>query len=180
MGDEKSHDLLVPIQLRAEFKLPAGEVVELPGPQFGNDLVPVGNSTRRDAQGLGSDGRLRFSWVEECQYVFLEHAVDYTMLNGNTTYAQGNPTYHVPMETMGERIRTLRQARGLSQSQLAERLGITTGAVSHWESGNTQNIKILTFLQLCSELGTTPHYLALGPNHKGHPPATSSGKRQGS
>jgi transcriptional regulator with XRE-family HTH domain len=84
------------------------------------------------------------------------------------------------METMGDRIRTLRQARGLSQSMLAEKLGVTTGAVSHWESGNTQNIKIPTFLKLCSELGTTPHYLALGPNQRPSPPAIPTGRRQGS
>lgn len=100
------------------------------------------------------------------------------MLNTITTHAHETALYAMPMETMGDRIRTLRQARGLSQSQLAERVGVTTGAVSHWESGNTQNIKIPTYLKLCSELGTTPHYLALGPNQKQPPPTTQSGRRQ--
>jgi transcriptional regulator with XRE-family HTH domain len=100
------------------------------------------------------------------------------MLNSNTTHAQEPDIYHVPMETMGERIRTLRQARGLSQGQLADRLGVTTGAVSHWESGNSQNIKIPTFLRLCAELGTTPHYLAFGPQPRQPAPAHPTGRRQ--
>jgi transcriptional regulator with XRE-family HTH domain len=65
-------------------------------------------------------------------------------------------------ETMGERIRMLRLARGLSQQQLADRLGVTTGAVSQWESSSTENIKLRTFLELCEVLVVTPHYLVLG------------------
>lgn len=68
----------------------------------------------------------------------------------------------VLMETMGDRIRQLRNARGLTQDQLGSRVSVTGAAVSQWERGETSNIKIQTFLNLCEELGTTPEYLAFG------------------
>ena len=39
------------------------------------------------------------------------------------------------MTTTAERFRTLRQAAGLTQVQLAERLGVTQGMVSQIEAG---------------------------------------------
>jgi len=33
-----------------------------------------------------------------------------------------------------DRLRAIRQRRGLTLAQLAERLGVTEGAVSHWET----------------------------------------------
>lgn len=38
----------------------------------------------------------------------------------------------------GETIRRLRRAAGLSQEELAERLGVSRQSVSLWEQGNTQ------------------------------------------
>lgn len=40
-------------------------------------------------------------------------------------------------ETLGERIRATRQAAGLSQEKLAERLGLTRQAVTKWETGQS-------------------------------------------
>jgi len=37
---------------------------------------------------------------------------------------------------IGDRIRELRQALGLSQTEFAERLGKTRRTIQHWESGN--------------------------------------------
>ena len=41
---------------------------------------------------------------------------------------------------MGQRIRQVRKARGLSQDQLAEQVGISTVHVSHIENANTKLI----------------------------------------
>lgn len=91
------------------------------------------------------------------------------MLNTDANYALALPVYPLAMETMGERIRQLRQARRLSQSQLADQLGVTIGAVSQWEIGTTENIKLATFLKLCDVLVTDPHYLVLGPTRTQEP-----------
>jgi DNA-binding XRE family transcriptional regulator len=178
MGSEEdqSRDALAAVQLRAEFEFPLGELVQLPSPQFWNQVIPERDSAGGDPDGPSGNRWPSLCGVEVRQYVFFEHALQYSMLTGNANHAIEPDLYPIRMETMGDRIRTLRQARGLSQSQLAERVGVTAGAVSQWENGNTQNIKIPTYLKLCTELGTTPHYLALGPNHK--PPVLPPGRRQ--
>ena len=55
-------------------------------------------------------------------------------------------------QTLGERIRAARQAAGLSQEKLAERLGLTRQAVTKWETGqsapSTENL-----LRLAEVLG---------------------------
>jgi transcriptional regulator with XRE-family HTH domain len=64
---------------------------------------------------------------------------------------------------MGERIRVLRESKGLTQEQLAAQLGVTKGAVHQWEKDLTKNIKNVTFLALSQVLGTTQEYLLFGP-----------------
>lgn len=71
--------------------------------------------------------------------------------------------YALPMETMGDRIRQLRIARGLTQPALGELCGgVTKSAVSQWEDGSTENIKLRTFIRLCEVLQTDPQYLIWG------------------
>jgi len=43
-----------------------------------------------------------------------------------------------PAVGLGVRIRAARKAAGLSQRQLARRLGVKQGAVSQWERGQTE------------------------------------------
>lgn len=64
------------------------------------------------------------------------------------------------MNTIGERIRALRQARRLSQAQVARAAGITPQAVSDIETGKTQNPAYLS--ELARALGTTAEYLRAG------------------
>jgi transcriptional regulator with XRE-family HTH domain len=80
-------------------------------------------------------------------------------------------------ETMGQRIRLLRESRGYTQEQLGELVGVSKGAVSQWELGGVANIKLKTFLSLCEVLGTTWNYLVLGPERTS--PAPPSGTRKG-
>lgn len=77
------------------------------------------------------------------------------------------------METMGDRIRQLRESRGWTQQELAERLSVslrahgkdpvTSVSVSQWERSETKNIKNVTFYLLARELGTQEEYLLFGP-----------------
>ena len=56
--------------------------------------------------------------------------------------------------TVSERIRDARKALGLSQSALAEKLGVGTMTVNRWEKGSTpdpQNVK-----PLAEVLGVNP------------------------
>lgn len=39
---------------------------------------------------------------------------------------------------LGDTIKSLRKKKGLSQAQIARKLGITQGAVSQWENGLTE------------------------------------------
>ena len=52
------------------------------------------------------------------------------------------------MSTMGERIRQLRKAGGLTQTALAEKLGVTKGTVSTWET-NSRRPGFETLMELC-------------------------------
>ena len=71
--------------------------------------------------------------------------------------------YHpAPMESMGDRIRSLRVARGLNQTQLADLCGVTKSAVSQWENGLTANVKLAAFMKLVDALHTDPAYLIWG------------------
>lgn len=89
------------------------------------------------------------------------------MLNAQIKDAGQLFRYAVPMattETMGDRIKVLRQARNLTQEQLAQEVGVTKSAVSQWEGGNVANIKLQTFLKLVDVLQTDTEYLVFGPD----------------
>lgn len=56
---------------------------------------------------------------------------------------------------MGEKIRALREAKGLSQNDLAEALGIDQSAVSKWESGKAEPT-LFNVRRLANILGVEP------------------------
>jgi DNA-binding XRE family transcriptional regulator len=87
------------------------------------------------------------------------------MLNTQVKDAVPTSTYAFGcMETMGDRIRQLREARGLTQQQLGALVGVTKSAVSQWEDGSTKNLKLETFLRVCEVLQTDAEYLIWGPD----------------
>lgn len=65
-------------------------------------------------------------------------------------------------ETMGMRIRKLRESRNLTQDQLAKRCGVARSAVHQWETGESENIKLQPFLKLLRALDVTHQYLLFG------------------
>ena len=68
--------------------------------------------------------------------------------------------------TIGEKILNLRKARGWSQEELAERIGVTRQAVSRWESDSAKPDadKIIT---VCDLFGVSADYLlGLSNQHK--------------
>lgn len=75
------------------------------------------------------------------------------------------------METLGSRIKQLREAKALTQLALAKQLGVTKSSVSQWETESTANIKLPVFLRLCRILGTDPYYLVFGNDRQPGAPA---------
>ena len=65
------------------------------------------------------------------------------------------------IEKVGEQIAALRKAKGLTQSELGERLGVSFQAVSNWERGET--LPDVTLLpDLAKILETTVDFILLG------------------
>jgi len=66
------------------------------------------------------------------------------------------------MDRFGRRLRRLREARGLSRTELAYRVGVSEGAIRQMESGQTKIASFVVGLRLARVLGTTAWYLANG------------------
>ena len=61
------------------------------------------------------------------------------------------------MRTQGERIKKLRKSKGVTQRELAERLGISEQAVSKWEK-NLSNPSTKNLLQIAKIFGVSITY----------------------
>jgi transcriptional regulator with XRE-family HTH domain len=57
---------------------------------------------------------------------------------------------------MGEIIKHLRETKDLSQEELGKLVGVNRAAVSKWEKGRVENLKITTIKNLCSVFNCTP------------------------
>lgn len=67
------------------------------------------------------------------------------------------------METIGNRITKYRKGKGMTQEELAGRLGVSSQAVSKWENdASCPDIGLLP--QLCKELGISADELLTGKN----------------
>lgn len=67
----------------------------------------------------------------------------------------------VDKKLIGKRIRHRREAAGLSQEQLAEKLALSTNHISSMECGKSL-LTTKRLLDLCDILGGTPNYYLLG------------------
>ena len=63
---------------------------------------------------------------------------------------------------MGERIREVRLARGLTQRQLAGKAGVSAVTISKLETGAAKSASSKTLLRLASALNTTLDRLFFG------------------
>lgn len=100
------------------------------------------------------------------------------MVDRAVNHAGRSTDYASAMETMGDRIKMLREAKGLTQEQLGKLVGVSKAAVSQWELGQAANIKLQTFLNLLNVLGVKYEYLIYGPNRPpGGSPRSSAALR---
>lgn len=67
------------------------------------------------------------------------------------------------MQELGQRVRTLREERGLTQQSLAQAAGIATDMVSRLENGHYSSPGLRTLLRLASGMGT--QVSAMLPEH---------------
>ena len=66
------------------------------------------------------------------------------------------------MENYGERLRAARREKGLTQTELAEKLGITQKSYQRMETG-THDLKMSTIYKICKTLDVSADY-SLGLN----------------
>ena len=62
-------------------------------------------------------------------------------------------------EGMAQRIKALRQEKGLTLEQVAAVVGVGKSTVRKWETGMIANMKRDKIASLAKALGTTPEYL---------------------
>ena len=55
-------------------------------------------------------------------------------------------------DSMGNRLKELRESRGLSQAQLADRTGININSIISWEVGRRELVNIYTIIKLANAL----------------------------
>jgi transcriptional regulator with XRE-family HTH domain len=97
------------------------------------------------------------------------------MLKSNVNYALADCGYaYVPMETMGDRIRGLRESQRLSQEAVGKIVGITGAAISQWEKGSITGLKPENFLRFCAYFNVDPYWLVFGAD--GDSKTTPSGR----
>lgn len=54
---------------------------------------------------------------------------------------------------MGEKIKKLRESKGISQYRLAELTGINRSTINRYENGSIQKISFDNLLKICEALG---------------------------
>lgn len=60
---------------------------------------------------------------------------------------------------MGQRIKELRIEKGLTQEELAEKLGMQKSAIAKYENGRATNLKRSTIEKMCEIFDCSPSYL---------------------
>ncbi|WP_425409960.1 helix-turn-helix domain-containing protein [Hyphococcus sp.] len=70
-------------------------------------------------------------------------------------------SFAIAARSIGDRIRQARKAKGLSQSDLALRVGVSQPAIANWESG-IHDPRRLTLAKLADALGAPLDWLAAG------------------
>ena len=63
--------------------------------------------------------------------------------------------YSLLLKNIGERIRTVRAAKGMSQTELAEMAQMSYSAINKFENGLT-NIWLINFIKICEALQVSP------------------------
>jgi transcriptional regulator with XRE-family HTH domain len=63
---------------------------------------------------------------------------------------------NIPAWTFGDRVRKARELAGLTQAQLAERMGVSRKTIKNYEADTTQPQRPLDFAQRLAEIADVP------------------------
>ena len=74
------------------------------------------------------------------------------------------------MDRIGKRIRQRREKLGFTQEELGGKVGVTKAAVSGWERGGGNRMKLVVFYELLRVLKVRDNGAALIFGEKGPPP----------
>ena len=82
-------------------------------------------------------------------------------------------------KNMAQRIKALRQEKGLTLEQVADVVGVGKSTVRKWETGMIANMKRDKIADLAKALGTTPEYLMGWDEQKSSPsePSLTEGEQ---
>jgi transcriptional regulator with XRE-family HTH domain len=67
----------------------------------------------------------------------------------------------INFKSIGQRIKTIRKSKRMSQAELAERTNRSVPYISHIETGN-KNVSLITLVEIGNVLGVTTDALLLG------------------
>lgn len=81
------------------------------------------------------------------------------------------------METMGDRIKQIRENRGLDQKDVAAIVGVTAASISMWESGTTTGIRPENFMRFCAYFNVDPWSVVFGPAGDPNPKTPDAPRR---
>lgn len=76
--------------------------------------------------------------------------------------------------TVGERIKSLREQRGMTLEDLGNKVGVGKSTVRKWENGMIENMRRDKIAKLAAALGVTPLYLMGWDNQKAPLPSNVS------
>lgn len=108
----------------------------------------------------------------------LRMALSISMLNSQVNHARRLNPYALQMaETMGDRIRGIREARSLTQAEVGLIIGVTAATISQWESGTTKGIRPLNFIRFCAYFSVDPWTVVFGPDGDPSPRTPEAPKR---
>lgn len=85
-------------------------------------------------------------------------------------------SYHIPQWTAADRLRKARIAAGLSQNELADRIGCGINTISNYETGATTNVRRMVMRQWALATGVPEAWLRDGiePIHSPDPGTQSA------
>lgn len=163
-----------------EMQLAASQLVDLCGAQRWNAKAPLVNGGSLDAElpcrftlGAEMSNNVGCEHLPTSYPTGNDHVNDATSEDGAVSQVmEKKKTSEATEETMGHRVRTLREAKGVSQSRLAAIVGVTRAAIHKLENGDTTHPKNDTLLRIADALGTDPYFLVWGPGRvaPGEPP----------